>query len=73
MEKYRNLRGNSPITNYLIEEDRISVWFKSNPKPYIYPEFKTGKYHLEQLKAKAIAGSGLSAYITNNVKDKFIP
>lgn len=72
MERYKNLSGNSPVTNFQIEEDRITVWFKGNPKPYIYPEYKTGSSHLAQLKAKAISGSGLNAYITKNVKDKFI-
>lgn len=72
MEKYDNLSGNSPVTHFQIEEDRISVWFRGNSRPYIYPEYKTGGFHLAQLQDKAISGSGLSAYITKNVKDKFI-
>lgn len=72
MERYRNLRGNSPVLNFLIEEDRISVWFKGNPKKYIYPEYLTGKHHFIQLKSRTLEGSGLSAYITKNVKNKFI-
>lgn len=72
MERYDNLSGNSPVTHFQIEDDKISVWFRGNSKPYIYIEYKTGEFHLEQLKARAIAGSGLSAYITKNVKDKFI-
>ena len=72
MERYLNRSGNSPVNHYQINADSITVWFKGNPKPYIYPEYKTGSSHLAQLKAKAISGSGLSAYITKNVKDKFI-
>ena len=72
MERYKNVRGNSPITFYEIENDRITVWFKGNSKPYIYPEFKIGVFHLNELRRRATLGSGLSAYITQNVKDKFI-
>lgn len=72
MERYKNLSGNSPVTYFQIEEDRISVWFRGNSIPYIYPEYKIGGFHLTQLKDRAISGSGLSAYITKNVKDKFI-
>lgn len=72
MERYKNIRGNSPIIYYELENDRITVWFKRNSKPYIYPEFKIGTSHLNELKRRAILGSGLSAYIIQNVKDKFI-
>lgn len=72
MERYLNTSKNSPITHYQIEIDRITVWFRGNPKDYTYPEYLTGSHHLAQLKSKAISGSGLSAYITKNVKDKFI-
>lgn len=72
MEKYLNRSVNSPISHYQINTDNITVWFKGNPKAYTYPEYKTGSSRLAQLKDKAISGSGLSAYITKNVKDKFI-
>jgi predicted cupin superfamily sugar epimerase len=48
MERYKNLRGNSPVLYFLVEEDSISVWFKGNSKTYIYPEYLTGKHHLIQ-------------------------
>lgn len=35
MERYKNVRGNSPITFYEIENGRITMWFKGNSKPYI--------------------------------------
>jgi hypothetical protein len=73
MERYTNRSGNSPITHYQIYDDRIAVWFRGGKKnPYVYPEYKTGSAHLQQLKRHAISGSGLSAYITQNVREKFI-
>ena len=72
MEKYLNRSGNSPISHYQINPDNIIVWFKGNPKAYTYPEHLTGSNHLAQLKYYAQNGKGLSAYITQNVRDKFI-
>lgn len=72
MEIYLNRSGNSPISHYQINKDNIIVWFKGNPKAYTYPEYLTGSKHLGQLKYCALTGKGLSAYITKNVRDKFI-
>lgn len=72
MERYLNLSRNSPVTHYQINDESIIVWFRGNPKPYTYPEYKTGAYHLSQLKSKAKTGKGLSAYINKNVREKFI-
>ena len=67
MERYSNLRGNSPITHYQIESDKIVVWFRGT-KSYTYSYDKAGKSHVETMKSLARSGSGLSAYITKNVK-----
>ncbi|WP_026837021.1 hypothetical protein [Gillisia sp. JM1] len=70
MEKYSNKRGNSPITYFQIENDRIIVWFKEG-KSYTYSHLKAGRHHVEQMKTLARTGSGLSAYITQNVRFKY--
>lgn len=70
MEKYANSRGNSPITHFQIEDDRIIVWFKQG-KSYSYSNNKAGKHHIDKMKILAINGSGLSAYITENVRLKY--
>lgn len=67
MEAYKNRRGNSPITHFQIEESKIIVWFKGNNK-YTYSNNKAGKTHVDQMKILAKNGSGLSAYISHNVK-----
>lgn len=67
MERYKNISGNSPITHYKIEDDRIIVWFKGG-KFYSYSYRKAGRLHVETMKSLAYKGAGLSAYITRNVK-----
>lgn len=67
MEKYLNRSGNSPITHFQIEDERIIVWFKGG-KSYSYSYRKAGRNHVEQMKFLARNGSGLSAYITQNVR-----
>jgi hypothetical protein len=67
MEIYSNRRGNSPITHFQIENERISVWFRGGKK-YSYSYRKAGQTHVEKMKILARTGSGLSAYITQNVK-----
>lgn len=72
MQPYKNLCGRSAVTHYEIQDDRILILFKNNPDIYIYPEYLTGSEHFKNLKSCAINGSGLGAYIMNNVKSKFI-
>jgi hypothetical protein len=67
MEKYSNRRGNSPITHFKIEDDKILVWFKGG-NMYSYSYRKAGYSHVEQMKILALNGSGLSAYITKYVR-----
>lgn len=68
MERYSNRSGNSPVTHFQIEDDRITVWFSGTAKSYTYSYRKAGQMHVERMKVLAKSGSGLSAYITTNVK-----
>lgn len=70
MERYSNRRGNSPITHFQIEDERIIVWFQGG-KSYSYSYRKVGNSQVERMKVLAQSGSGLSAYITQNVKYKY--
>lgn len=68
MERYLNRSGNSPITHYQIADTSITVWFKGSIRTYTYSYRKAGSYHVENMKRLAVSGSGLSAYITKNVR-----
>lgn len=70
MERYANRSGNSPITHYQINNDSITVWFKGN-KSYTYSYSGAGVANVETMKKLAIIGSGLSAYITRNVRNDY--
>jgi len=70
MEKYSNKRGNSPITHFQIEDRSIVVRFTEG-KSYSYSYLKAGQHHIERMKTLAKAGSGLCAYITQNVKYEY--
>jgi hypothetical protein len=67
MVRYLNKNGNSPITHFQIEAERIIVWFKLG-KSYSYSYNKAGQHHVEQMKLLAQKGVRLSAYISYNVK-----
>lgn len=68
MENYLNKSGNSPITHYEIGSDYIIVRFKGG-KDYTYSYTgKAGKASVDLMKTLALKGSGLSAFITKNVK-----
>lgn len=66
MESYANRSGNSPITSFQINDESIIVWF--GRQSYSYSYRKAGSLHVETMKRLAKSGSGLSAYITRNVK-----
>ena len=66
MERYANRSGNSPTTGFQVDDESITVWF--GRKPYTYSYSGAGSMHVENMKMLARNGSGLSAYITRNVK-----
>jgi len=68
MERYANRSGNSPITYYQIDKESITVWFKGNNKPYTYSYGGASASNVETMKKLAKSGSGLSAFITRNVR-----
>lgn len=70
MEKYRNLSGNSGISDYEIGPDRITVRFISG-SVYTYSYNKAGKDYVEQMKLLAKNGKGLATYINKYVKDLY--
>lgn len=65
MQDYQNLGGNSGVSAYEINEDSISVKFKTGTV-YKYSNGSAGSAHIENMKKLAIAGTGLNSYINTN-------
>ena len=65
--KYKNTE--SGVTAYEIEKDRIKVIF--GDMIYVYSIKIPGKKHIEKMKELAREGSGLSTYISQNIKEQY--
>jgi hypothetical protein len=70
MKPYGNLSGNSGITDFEIGPDFIRVRFQ-NLDTYTYDYLKPGPGAVERMKTFALAGKGLSTYISGFVKDRY--
>ena len=71
MQPYLNLSGASGVSAYLIGDTFIKVRFKTAPKVYVYSHTNPGSTHVDRMKQLAIAGSGLSTYISQHVKKNY--
>lgn len=65
--KYMNLSGNSGVISFSICANAIIIKFKDSEKRYFYTYAKPGKIHVERMKELALAGKGLSTYISRYV------
>ena len=70
MERYRNLSGDSGVTDYEIGRDFIRIRFRGG-LTYRYGHVRPGQHHVDRMKALAIAGQGLGTYISQNVRDQY--
>lgn len=70
MEKYKNLEGHSGVTGYETGTNSIAVEF-NHDAVYRYTYASAGKRVIERMKQLAMAGRGLSTYISRVVKEKF--
>jgi hypothetical protein len=68
---YGNLSGNSGVIAFGIKEDSIRVLFHHSDEVYVYDGDKPGLRHVEQMKKRARSGKGLSAYISQHVRDNY--
>ena len=71
MKKYKNLSGKSGVTAYEAGADFIKVKF-TDGSVYLYTYSSAGKEIIEKMKKLAVEGKGLSTYISQKVKDKFV-
>lgn len=66
MRRYRNLSGDSGVVAYEIGQDWIKVKFVDGGI-YLYTYDSAGAIRVEAMKGLAIAGRGLSTYISRHV------
>ena len=75
MEKYKNVSGQSWVSEYEIGDDFITVKFlvpsPSGATTYKYSYASAGKDIIEKMKELAIAGEGLKTYITASAHDLY--
>jgi hypothetical protein len=70
MTRYKNLSGDSGVVGYDLGPDSITVHFR-NGAAYLYNHAIPGPLHVEHMKSLAIAGRGLSSYISQVVKTRY--
>ena len=67
MEKYLNKSGNSPITKFHIEDQKITIWYNDDTSySYSYP--RAGQPIVDKLKELAHAGEGLATFISQKAR-----
>jgi hypothetical protein len=71
MTPYSNLSGDSGVAAYEIGSDFIKVQFRHSTKLYIYDSAKPGSSHVQQMQRLAVAGRGLSTYISQHIKKNY--
>jgi hypothetical protein len=71
MKRYRNLSGSSGVVAYDTSGDGSTVKFRDGDV-YLYDYAETGEREVEEMKRLAAAGQGLSTYISQVVKDRYV-
>jgi hypothetical protein len=70
MKRYKNRSGDSGVVAYEVGADHIDIKFR-NGDVYRYDVDIPGAGHIENMKLLALAGQGLSTYISRYVKDRY--
>jgi hypothetical protein len=70
MARYKNLSGNSGVVEYKIGDDSIEVEFVT-AGAYLYTYESTGRPKIEKMKKLAVAGKGLSTFISKYVGNAY--
>jgi len=70
MTPYKNLSGDSGVTAYAIGRDFIDVRFAGGDI-YRYTSASAGAADLSQMKQLAVAGRGLSTFISQQVRERY--
>jgi hypothetical protein len=70
MAPYRNLSGDSGVTHYEAGPDFIVIRFRKGDR-YLYNHEKPGREAVETMKRLAVAGRGLSTFISQHVREDY--
>jgi len=70
VQRYQNLSGTSGVTHYEIGPDFIRVRFEDGGL-YVYDHRSPGRHHVDAMKSLAVAGRGLSTYISAHVRTAY--
>jgi len=67
---YKDLSGHGGITAYQFVPNGIILQFKHR-ELYLYDDSRPGKNHVEQMKALAKKGRGLTTYVNQHVRENY--
>jgi len=70
MKRYKNLEGNSGVYAFEIGTDYIKVQFREGSL-YKYSYLNPGIKAVERMKQLALAGRGLSTYISTYIRKRY--
>lgn len=70
MQRYKNISGNSGVIAYRIGRDSITIEFEDGAI-YRYTYKSAGRSNIEQMKALAAAGEGLSTFVVRHVRKAY--
>jgi hypothetical protein len=70
MHRYKNIGGESGVVAYDIDAGQIIVQFR-NGERYLYTEDSAGAANIARMQELAIAGRGLSSFISQYVHDRY--
>lgn len=71
MKPYRNQSGDSGVVSFEIGPDFINLKFRNNDTVYHYDHTMPGQIHVERMKRLALAGAGLSTWVSQHVRDSY--
>ena len=73
MHRYGGYNDGSGVVAYAAGASYIKVRFRHSETVYTYSYASAGKQHVENMKILAVAGRGLSTYISRYTHDLFEP
>jgi len=70
MHRYKNRSGESGVVAYDIDAGQITIQFR-NGERYLYTEDSAGAANIAKMQELALAGHGLSTFISQHVHERY--